>query len=331
MKVFVTGADGFIGSHLVETLVERGHEVTAMAQYNSFGSHGWLESLPDEVLASTSVQLGDITDQSFVRSAVRGHDRVAHLAALIAIPHSYSAPESYLRTNAFGTLNVLEACRINDVERLVHTSTSEVYGTAQYVPIDELHPLVGQSPYSASKIAADQLAFSYWSSFALPVTTIRPFNTYGPRQSQRAFIPSVMIQLVAGNSKLAVGALDPTRDFTFVKDTALGFALALESDHGSGEVFNLASGFEVSMQKVVDLCCEITESQPEISLDPKRLRPVSSEVGRLWGDSSKFAASFGWAPKALGTEGLRIGLEAVHEWVSARHRSVGFDASLYAV
>ena len=304
MKIFVTGAEGFIGCHLVEKLVERGHHVTALAQYNSFNKRGWLDFLSGEVQEKVAFLFGDVRDAGFIRDAISGHQRVVHLAALIAIPYSYSAPASYVETNALGTLNVLEACKVNDVERVVHTSTSEVYGTAQYVPIDEKHPLVGQSPYSASKIAADQIATSYWSSFSVPVTTIRPFNTYGPRQSQRAFIPSVMVQLLAGASELCLGSLDPTRDFTFVQDTARGFADALESDSGLGQVFNMGSGFEISMRDVVAMACEISGQRPEVTLDRKRLRPADSEVERLWSDSSKMLETFGWEPRLSGREGL---------------------------
>ena len=256
---------------------------------------------------------------------------MAHLAALIAIPYSYLAPASYLETNALGTLNVLEACKVNGIERLIQTSTSEVYGTAQYVPIDEAHPLVGQSPYSASKIAADQFAYSYWSSFALPVTTIRPFNTYGPRQSQRALIPSVMVQLLAGESELKLGSLAPTRDLTFVKDTARGFADVLESDKGVGETFNMGSGFEVSMAEVVEMIGEISGQNPRVTLDQDRIRPAASEVERLWSDSSKMAETFGWKPDFGGKDGLYRGLEVTYAWLKDNHKLSGYDASQYVV
>ena len=331
MRVFITGADGFIGSHLVEELVARNHEVTALAQYNSFNAQGWLGALSPEVKENVSVVVGDVRDAGFIRHAIAGHDRVAHLAALIAIPYSYAAPASYIETNALGTLNVLEACKVNNVERVVHTSTSEVYGTAQYVPIDEKHPLVGQSPYSASKIAADQIAYSYWSSFSVPVTTIRPFNTYGPRQSQRAFIPSVIVQLLAGATELRLGSLDPTRDLTFVQDTARGFADALESDGGLGEVFNMGSGVEISMRDVVALACEISGQSPEITVDSERIRPADSEVERLWSDSSKMLDTFGWQPSLSGREGLFEGLDATYRWLKDNHGRVDYDASKYVV
>ena len=320
-----------MGSHVAEELVRRGHQVTALVQYNSFNYEGWLATIEPETYANLEVVAGDIRDAGFIRDVTAKQDRIVHLAALIAIPYSYFAPASYLETNALGTLNVLEASRVNDVARVVHTSTSEVYGTAQYVPIDEKHPLAGQSPYSASKIAADQVAFSYWSSFSVPVTTIRPFNTYGPRQSQRAFIPSVMVQLLAGATELRLGSLDPTRDLTFVHDTARGFADALESDGGLGEVFNVGSGFEISMRDVVAMACEISGQSPEITADSERIRPADSEVERLWSDSSKMLDTFGWQPRLSGREGLYEGLETTYRWLKDNHGRVDYDASKYVV
>jgi len=331
MNVLVTGADGFIGSHLVQELVRDGHAVTALSQYNSFNQNGWLDHLPEEIRSQVKIVSGDIRDPSFTGRLVQGHERVAHLAALIAIPYSYWAPESYITTNVIGTLNVLEACRAHAVERVLHTSTSEVYGSAQYVPIDEKHPLVGQSPYSASKIAADQLAYSYWSSFSLPVTTIRPFNAYGPRQSQRAFIPSVMVQLLAGKTELQLGSLEPTRDFTFVGDTARGFALALISDEGVGETFNMGSGFELSMRHIVDMLFEISGKSPSIVRDADRLRPDSSEVERLWSDSSKMRRTFGWNPSFSGAAGLHRGLEKTYAWFRDNLELAGYDSAKFVV
>ena len=330
MKFFVSGADGFIGSHLVEELVARGHRVTALAQYNSFNSIGWLASISEQAKASVDVVLGDVRDAGFMHNAIAGHSHVAHLAALIAIPFSYTSPASYVQTNVEGTLNVLESCRRNGVERLIHTSTSEVYGTAQYVPIDEAHPVIGQSPYSASKIGADQLAHSYWSSFGVPVVTLRPFNTYGPRQSQRAFIPSVAVQLLAEVPRINLGSLSPTRDLTFVSDTARGFADVLLSDSGVGQTFNMGSGFEVSMRQVFDTLCEIAGSFPEVALDAERVRPEASEVERLLSDSSKISETFGWEPKYGHQKGLRRGLEATYEWFAGASFG-GYSAKAYVV
>ena len=331
LKILVTGADGFIGSHLVEVLLARGHEVSAVCQYNSFNTHGWLDSLTMKNRGEVNVFAGDIRDSGFVRQAIAGHDRVAHLAALIAIPYSYVAPRSYFETNSLGTLNVLEASRAEGVDRVVHTSTSEVYGTAQYVPIDEKHPLVGQSPYSASKIAADQLAYSFWASFDVPVTTIRPFNTYGPRQSQRAFIPSLMIQLLTGGGSLQLGSLAPTRDLTFVEDTARGFAHALESNLGVGETFNMGSGFEVSMADVVAMTMEIAGQERDVVLDEDRIRPIASEVDRLWSNSAKMTEVFDWQPEWGGREGLYRGLESTFAWLRENHENFGYDAAKYVL
>lgn len=329
-RVLVTGAEGFIGSHLVEELVTRGHEVTAMVQYNSFNSQGWLDAVSDAIKGNLSVQAGDIRDGGNVRQLVEGHQRVIHLAALIAIPYSYAAPTSYVETNVLGTLNVLEASRAAGVERVVHTSTSEVYGTAQYVPIDEQHPLIGQSPYSASKIGADQLAHSFWASFSLPVVTVRPFNAYGPRQSQRAFIPSVIVQLLGGAPELQLGSLEPTRDLTYVADTARGFADVIESDDGVGETFNMGSGYEVSMRHVFDTLCDIAGRNPSVVTDAERLRPGASEVKRLWSNSSKMTDVFGWSPAHPGEDGLRRGLEATYEWFKSSP-SGGYSPTRYVV
>ena len=329
-RVLVTGSDGFIGSHVVEELVSRGHVVTAMVQYNSFNSNGWLDALSDSSKERVAVRAGDIRDAGLVREIVDGHDRVVHLAALIAIPYSYVSPASYIETNVLGTLNVLQASRAMGVERVVHTSTSEVYGTAQHVPIDESHPLVGQSPYSASKIGADQIAHSFWSSFDLPLVTVRPFNAYGPRQSQRAFIPSVIVQLLGDVSEIRVGSLEPTRDLTFVADTAKGFADVLESDAGAGEVFNMGSGFEVSMRHVFDVLGEISGRNPTVTLDKQRVRPAVSEVERLWSDSSKIAHVFGWEPSHGSLEGLQKGLEITYQWFKSAS-GTGYNPRSYVV
>lgn len=313
--VAVTGAEGFIGSHLVELLVERGHRVRAMAQYNSFGSGGWLDTLPAEIMQDVEVVPGDVRDPLSVRDLLRSGDRraevVYHLAALIAIPYSYRAPHSYVETNVLGTLNVLEAVRHLDVPRLVHTSTSETYGTARSVPITETHPLQAQSPYAASKVGADKLAESYHASFDLPVVTLRPFNTFGPRQSARAFIPTVVSQLAAGSEVVRVGALDPTRDFTFVRDTAAAFiAVGTAPAHDVvGQVFNAGTGQEVSMGGVAREIAALMGRAAEFRSEAARQRPSASEVMRLVCDSARLTAATGWRPAHTRGEGLKPTIE----------------------
>ena len=331
MKVFVTGAEGFIGSHVVEALVARGHEVKALVQYNSFGNMGWLTNEFFAENKTSSLVFGDVRDVEFLAFSMSDQDVVIHLAALIAIPYSFHAPRSYLETNATGTLNVLEAARQAGVSRVVHTSTSEVYGSAQYVPIDEKHPLVGQSPYSASKIAADQIAYSYWASFDTPVTTVRPFNAYGPRQSQRAFIPSVIVQALAGISELSLGSLTPTRDLTFVEDTAAGFVAVAEATGGLGEVFNMGSGFEVSMGEVLDVISDVSGMKLTAQEDSTRVRPAAAEVERLWSDSSKIKDAFGWEPSHGGLDGLRVGLEKTYRWLRDNQGLPGYRPEKYVV
>lgn len=313
MKVLVTGADGFIGSHLAELLVRRGHEVRAMVMYNSINSWGWLEHLAHSTPANLEVVAGDIRDPRLCDAAIEGCNRVLHLAALIAIPHSFAAPDSYVDTNVRGTLNLLNAARQHAVERFVHTSTSEVYGSARFVPIDESHPLNAQSPYAASKIAADQLALSFHASFELPVVVARPFNTYGPRQSARAVIPTIITQLANGPD-VSLGATSPTRDFCFVEDTASAFASLCESDDGLGEVFNFGSGFEIAIGDVAELISTIMKRPITIHSDQSRIRPNTSEVERLSVNSEKFRTTFGWKPEFGGETGLRRGLQKTIEW-----------------
>ena len=331
MKVLVTGAEGFLGSHIVEGLCEAGHDVTAYVLYNSFGKAGWLDSPGFRAKRQFQVVAGDVRDADSIQAAIGGHDVVVHLAALIAIPYSYQAPRSYMEANVIGTMNVMEAARRAGVSRVAHTSTSEVYGTAQYVPIDEKHPLVGQSPYSASKIGADQVAHSYWSSFGVPVTTVRPFNTYGPRQSQRAFIPSVIVQLLSGETSISLGSLSPTRDLTFVNDTAEGFLAVAEGTGGFGEVFNMGSGFEISMGEVVEMLSEISGRKVAVVEDPARVRPEKSEVERLWSDSSKIETAFGWKPAHAGRDGLYRGLEKTYAWFRDNSSEAGYDAARYVL
>ena len=303
----VTGADGFIGSHLVEALVRRGHRVRALALYTSAGSWGWLDALDADVLAEVEVVLGDVRDPEHMLSFCDGVDTLFHLAALIAIPYSYSAPRSYLETNAGGTLNVLEGVRRHGVRRMVHTSTSEVFGTAQRVPIDEEHPLQGQSPYSASKIAADKMVESYVCSFEVPAVTLRPFNTYGPRQSARAVIPTVISQIAAGRRQIRLGALDPTRDFNYVADTVEAFmAVGAAEDKVVGQEFNAGSGREISIGDTVRTIAEVMGADVEVLAEEDRLRPSGSEVMRLLADRSKLHPATGWEPGHTLEEGLAI-------------------------
>jgi len=303
--VAVTGAEGFIGSHLVEALVAAGHQVRAMVQYNSFGTRGWLDSLDDEVLAQLSIVMGDVRDPRSGLALAEGCEVVYHLAALIAIPYSYEAPRSYVDTNVTGTLNVLEAVRSTGTPRLVHTSTSETYGSARFVPIDEQHPLQAQSPYAASKIAADKLVESYHLSFGLPVVTLRPFNTFGPRQSARAVIPTVISQLGAGRGELRLGALDPVRDFTYCADTAAAFlAVGFAGDQVLGQLFNAGTGRGVSIRELVRIICHEMGREATIVQEPRRLRPASSEVDRLICDSRRLEAATSWKPEHSLEEGL---------------------------
>jgi len=328
-KVLVTGSDGFIGSHLTETLVRKGFNVRAFVNYNSFNSWGWLDSCAPDVKGHFEVVQGDVRDPHGVKHAMRNCESVLHLAALIAIPYSYNSPDSYVDTNIKGTLNILQAARDLNVSRVVHTSTSEVYGTAQFVPITELHPLQGQSPYSATKIAADQLAYSFYSSFNLPVVTIRPFNTYGPRQSARAVIPTVISQIASGNRTIKLGSTSPTRDFVYVQDTVEGFIAALQSQNGAGEVINLGSNFEISVGDTVALIAELMNEQISIDRDETRVRPDNSEVERLWADNAKANQLLGWTPKHKGIEGFRDGLTQTIEWFVEPKNLLTYKSEIY--
>ena len=328
-KILVTGADGFIGSHLVEALVRVGHAVRAIALYNSFDTRGWLDTLPAEVMASCEVIMSDVRDSHGMRAALKGCDSALHLAALIGIPYSYHAPESYVDVNVRGTLNIVQAARDLDVSKVVITSTSEVYGTAQFVPISEEHPLVGQSPYSATKIGADQIAMSYFRAFGTPVAIARPFNTYGPRQSTRAVIATVITQMLAGKGTIKLGALTPTRDFNFVDDTVSGLIAIHDSPATVGEVINLGSGYEISVQDTVSLIADVMGRNVAIESDEERVRPPGSEVERLWADNRKARRLLGWQPSYGGIEGLRRGVEVTARWFSdprnrARYRTGGY-------
>jgi len=329
MKILVTGSDGFIGSHLVEALVHAGYDVRAFVLYNSFNSWGWLDQCAAELKGQFEVFTGDIRDPHGVKKAMKGCDAVLHLAALIAIPFSYHSPDTYVDTNVKGTLNVLQAARELGVQRVIHTSTSEVYGTAKFVPITEEHPLQGQSPYSATKIAADQLAYSFYSSFDLPVVIARPFNTYGPRQSARAVIPTIITQIANGKRKIKLGAVSPTRDFNFVQDTVSGFIAALNSDQGLGEVVNFGSNFEISIGETANLIAEAMNTEIEIITDEARLRPENSEVERLWADNTKAKDLFGWQPSYGGREGFKRGLAETAEWISIPAHLATYKADIY--
>lgn len=324
MKILVTGADGFIGSHLVEMLLEEGHEVRALSYYNSFNFWGWLEDIQN---ANLEIVSGDIRDFNYCMKITEGIDIVYHLAALIAIPYSYVAPESYIDTNIKGTSNICLASFKNNVKKIIHTSTSEVYGTAQYVPIDELHPLQAQSPYSASKIGADAIALSYYNSLDVPVVIARPFNTYGPRQSARAVIPTIISQLANGNKQIKLGDVTPTRDLNFVKDTCRGFISIASSDNVNGQVINIGSNFEVTILEVFNIINELMGTNAEIVTDQVRLRPSNSEVFRLWCDNKKIIELTGFQP----AYDLKKGLSETIEWFKKKENLSKYKSTIYNV
>jgi NAD dependent epimerase/dehydratase len=324
-QVLVTGSDGFIGSHLVERLLEEGCKIKAFVYYNSFNSWGWLDSLSEEKLNNIEIFAGDIRDPNGVEIAMKGCDVVFHLAALIAIPFSYHSPDSYVDTNIKGTLNVLQAAKKLGVEKVLITSTSEVYGTAQYVPIDEKHPFQGQSPYSATKIGADRLAESFYRSFSLPVTIVRPFNTYGPRQSARAVIPTIITQLLADSMEIKLGSLDPTRDFNYVKDTTNGFVEIAKSDQTIGEEINIATEVEISISEMAQELISQINPQAKIVSDSDRLRPSKSEVNRLLGCNKKILALTNWQPQY----DLAKGLAETIEWFKNPQNLAQYKANIY--
>lgn len=330
-KILVTGADGFIGSHLTEALVRRGCDVRAFVYYNSFNSWGWLDQAPADIRRELDVFAGDIRDPHGVREAMRGCDVVLHLAALIAIPYSYHSPDTYVDTNVKGTLNVVQAARDLGIDKVVHTSTSEVYGTARFVPITEEHPLQGQSPYSASKIGADQIAMSFYSSFGTPVSVIRPFNTYGPRQSARAVIPTIITQIANGLRRIKLGSLHPTRDFNYVADTVAGFIAVAESERSVGEVINVGSNYEISIGDTVKLIADVMGAEVEIETDDVRLRPENSEVERLWAENVKALDLAGWRPAYAGKDGLRRGLEETARWFAEPANLACYKADRYNI
>ncbi|MFB5675123.1 NAD-dependent 4,6-dehydratase LegB [Paenibacillus terreus] len=330
-RILVTGADGFIGSHLTEALVREGHQVRAFVFYNSFHQWGWLDDVSPEIRDEIEVYSGDIRDYQTVREAMRGMETVYHLAALISIPYSYQAPESYLDTNVKGTFQALQAAREHSVSRFIHTSTSEVYGTAQFVPIHERHPLHPQSPYAASKSGADQIALSYFHTYQLPVTIVRPFNTYGPRQSARAVIPAIITQIASGSGNIRLGDLTPTRDFNYIKDTVSGFIAAGQSKQTIGETVNIGSNFEISVGDTAKLIAEVMNAQIEIKQDPQRIRPSSSEVHRLWADNSKLKQLTGWVPAYGEIEGLKRGLAETAEWFTNPANLQRYKQGLYQI
>lgn len=323
--VLVTGADGFIGSHLAELLVREGYKVKALSQYNSFNYWGWLENI--ECLDQVEVLNGDVRDPHYCKHITKGVDIVYHLAALIAIPYSYVAPDSYVDTNVKGTLNICQAALDNGVKRVIHTSTSEVYGTAQYVPIDEKHPVQAQSPYSASKIAADAMAMSFYNAFDLPLTVARPFNTYGPRQSARAVIPTIITQIAAGHKSIKLGDVSPTRDFNYVEDTCRGFLALANSDKTVGETVNIASNFEIAVGDTLKLIRDIMNSDVEFITDEKRFRPGKSEVFRLWGDNAKLRELTGFTPG----HSIEDGLRKTVEWFINPENLKHYKAGIYNV
>jgi NAD dependent epimerase/dehydratase len=326
-KVLVTGADGFIGSHLVEALIAHGCDVRSFVFYNSFNSWGWLDSLPLDVVKGLDVFAGDIRDPNGVEQAMQGCDVVFHLAALIAIPFSYHSPDSYVDTNIKGTLNVLQAAKKLNVERVLVTSTSEVYGTAQYAPIDEKHPFQGQSPYSATKIGADRLAESFFRSFQTPVTIVRPFNTYGPRQSARAVIPTIITQLLLGTTELKLGSLAPTRDFNYVKDTVQGFIALASCDGAVGKEVNIATNSEVSVGDIAQVLIDELNPSAKIVTEDDRLRPDASEVFRLIGDNTLIKSLTDWTPKY----DLRLGLQDTVQWFKNPENLARYKAWLYNI
>ncbi|HYA86300.1 MAG TPA: NAD-dependent 4,6-dehydratase LegB [Nitrospirota bacterium] len=330
-KILITGSDGFIGSHLTEELIREGYDVRAFVFYNSFNSWGWLDHSEPEIRKFLDVFAGDIRDPHGVKRAMTGCDVVIHLAALIAIPYSYHSPDTYIDTNIKGTLNILQAARELGVEKVIHTSTSEVYGTARFVPITEEHPLQGQSPYSATKIGADNLAISFYHSFDTPVSIIRPFNTYGPRQSARAIIPTIITQIASGQRRIKLGALHPTRDFNYVADTVRGFIAAAMSDHSVGEIINIGSSYEISIADTVQLISELFGIPIEIEIDPIRVRPNKSEVERLCANNEKAKRLLDWEPQYAGKEGLRQGLAETISWFTNPKNLKTFKAHLYNI
>ena len=328
MKIFITGADGFLGSHLTEKLINQGHKVTALSYYNSFGFIGWLKDIRNK--KNLKIIHGDIRDYNFLEKAINGHQIVFHLAALISIPHSYESYSSFIQTNVVGTSNVLAAAKKNNVKRTIVTSTSEVYGSAQYVPINEKHPLNAQSPYAASKIAADQLSMSFFKSFNIPIVIIRPFNTFGPRQSTRAIIPTVITQSLKGKN-IKLGNISTIRDFTYFKDTVEGFTKCMNNKKIIGETINIASGHEISIKKVISIIINLTKSSGNISKEKKRFRPTQSEVNRLWGCNKKAKKLLNWKPSYSGINGFKKAIYETIQWYKKSENLKKFDPNQFNI
>ena len=330
-RIFVTGSEGFIGSHLTEALVRKGAKVKALVLYNSFSSIGWLQDLPSEIKREIEIVFGDVRDPSCMQQYMKGCNKVFHLAALIGIPYSYVAPDSYVDVNIKGTLNILQAARNLDVEKVVHTSTSEVYGSAQFVPISEQHPLVGQSPYAATKIGADHLALSFYRSFQTPVAIARPFNTYGPRQSTRAVIPTIITQVLSGQGAISLGSTYTTRDFNFCLDTAAGLMAVMESAATLGEEVNIGTGFEIAVADVVKIVSELVGVEVAVKEDANRLRPALSEVERLCADNTKITKLTDWRPQFSEINGIREGLKRTIEWFKVPENIAKYEVGAYAI
>ena len=330
-KILVTGADGFIGSHLVELLVEKGYSVKAFVHYNSFNSWGWLDEIKPKIKKEIEVFSGDVRDLNGVNEAIKGCEMVMHLAALIGIPYSYHSPDTYIDTNIKGTLNILQASRNHDIQKIIHTSTSEVYGSAQYVPIDENHPLQGQSPYSASKIGADEMAKSFYLSFKTPVGIIRPFNTYGPRQSARAIIPTIISQVLSGNRNIKLGSLSPTRDFNYVSDTVNAYLCAIKSNDIIGEVVNLGNNYEISIGDLAKTIAKIMKQDIFVEQDDERLRPEKSEVERLCANNKKAIEILKWKPLFHGKMGLEEGLHITIEWFKVNKNLSKYKSDIFNI
>ncbi len=330
-KILVTGADGFIGSHLVELLVEKGYSVKAFVHYNSFNSWGWLDEIKPKIKKEIEVFSGDVRDLNGVNEAIKGCEMVMHLAALIGIPYSYHSPDTYIDTNIKGTLNILQASRNHDIQKIIHTSTSEVYGSAQYVPIDENHPLQGQSPYSASKIGADEMAKSFYLSFKTPVGIIRPFNTYGPRQSARAIIPTIISQILSGNKNIKLGSLSPTRDFNYVSDTVNAYLCAIKSNDIIGEVVNLGNNYEISIGDLAKTLAKIMNQEIIVEQDDERLRPKKSEVERLCANNKKAIEILKWKPLFHGKMGLEEGLHITIEWFKVNKNLSKYKSDIFNI